>query len=154
MAGLKLSVTSGEVALVAATAKTLLQIKAPTNQRVLVKGLKVMGKSAAGGTDTPVKIRVTSSSANFGTAGATPTPGKRNPSNGETPQSTVGSNFSAEPTSPTDRGVLYEVSPQSGVIEPFPFDNPYEIPGGQSLQVEATAPVGTPTIAVTLDYEE
>lgn len=152
MAGLNLQITSGEVALVAATAKTILQIKAPANQRLLVTGLKLLGKAAAGGTEVPVKVRVTRNSANFGT-GTSATPAKLNPSNGETVQSTAASNFTIEPTTPTDTGVTYEFSPQSGYAEFLPFDKPWEVPGGQSLQVEATS-TGTPTIAVSLSYQE
>lgn len=154
MAGLNLDVTSGEVALVAATAKTVLQVKAPSNQRLLVKGMKIMGKAAAGGTDTPTKVRITRNSSSFGT-GTSGTPVKKNPSLSETIQSTSFYNFTIEPTSPTDAGVMYEVNPQTGLIEYFPFDQPIHVPGGQSLQVELTSPSGsTPTFAVTLSYEE
>jgi hypothetical protein len=152
MAGLKLFVNSGEVAFVAATAKTALQIKAPTNQRLLLKQVRIMGKQPAGGTDTPVKVRLTRSTANFGT-GTADTPGKLNPSNGETVQSTAASNFTVEPTSPTDSGLWWEVQPQTGVIEFEPITDPIEIPGGQSIQCEITS-VATPTLLVTFEYEE
>lgn len=155
MAGLDLHVTSGEVACAASAAvKTVLQIKAPTNQRLVVIGFKVMGKSAAGGTDPGVKLRLTRSTSNFGT-GSSATPAKLNPSNGETVQSTAFGNFTIEPTSPSDCGVTYEVNPQSGVIEYYPFDKPWPVPGGQSLQIEATAVSGqTPTLAYTFAYSE
>lgn len=153
MAGLKLWATSGECALVASTAKTLLQIKAPTNQRLVVRGLRILGKQAAGGTDAVVKVRLTRSTANFGTAAGSATTGKLNPSNGETAQGTYGANFSAEPTSPTDAGLLWEVQPQAGVIEFYPPGMEIEVPGGQAVNIECTS-TGTPTLAVTATVEE
>lgn len=153
MAGVGFTVNSGEVALVAATAKTVLQVKAATNQRVLIKGLKFLGKQAAGGTDAVCKVRMTRNSANFGTAGSTPVAGKLNPSNGETLQTTFGANFSAEPTTPTDSGLWWEVQPQGGIIEALPPGSWIEIPGGQSVQFEFTS-TGTPTVLVTVTGEE
>jgi hypothetical protein len=67
MAGVLWHVNSGECSLVAATPKSLLQIIAPTKQRVIIRALRFFGKQPAGGTDTPVKIRLTRSTANFGT---------------------------------------------------------------------------------------
>jgi hypothetical protein len=152
MAGLVLYVNGAETTLVAATAKTLLQVKAPTNQRLVVKGLKFMGKMAAGGTDPVVKIRLTRSTANFGT-GTGATPAKANPSNGETVQSTAAGNFTVEPTSPTDGGLQWELQPQSGVIEFIPPGVWIDVPGGQSAQFEATSS-GTPILCATAIYEE
>lgn len=152
MAGVLLHVNSGEVALVAATAKSVLQIKAPANQRLLLKNLKFFGKQAAGGTDTPVKVRMTRSTANFGTFTAA-TPGKNDPNDGETVQSTAGSNATVEPTSPTDSGLWWEFQPQSGVLDPPPFAQEIKVPGGQSVQFECTS-VATPTVLLTVSYEE
>ena len=152
MAGQICFVNSGEVALVASTAKSVLQIKAAANQRVLVRRLRLMGKQPAGGTDTPVKIRMTRSTANFGTfTGATA--GKNNPSNGETLQTTCGSNASVEPTAPTDSGLWWELPPQIGIIEFLPITQPIEIPGGQSIQFECTS-AATPTVMLEADFEE
>lgn len=152
MAALRLAVNSAEVVLVAATAKTALQIKAPTNQRLKITQISVLGKSAAGGTDTPLKIRLTRSTANFGT-GTAATPGKVDPAWAETVQSTAAGNFSAEPTSPTDSGTWFEVQPQVGIILPFPPGTEILIPGGNALNIEATS-TATPTILVTVWYEE
>lgn len=154
MAGVAFVVNSGEVALVAATAKTVMQVKAAANQRVVIKGLKFLGKQAAGGSDVVVKVRMTRSTANFGTGGSTPVAGKLNPSNGETIQTTFGANFSAEPTSPTDSGLWWEVQPQSGIIEALPPGQWIEVPGGQSVNFEMTSPSGTPTLLVTVTGEE
>ena len=152
MAGVLCHVNSGEVALVAATAKTVLQIKAATNQRVIVKALRMTGKQPAGGTDTPVKVRLTRSTANFGT-GTTATPGKNDPTDSETIQTTAAANFSAEPTSPTDSGLWWEVQLQSGVEEFLPPGMEIKIPGGQSAQFELIS-VATPTVLITATFEE
>jgi hypothetical protein len=152
MAGVLAHVTSGEVALVANTAKSCLQILAANNQRVLIRALRFTGKQPAGGTDTPVKIRMTRSTANFGTF-TSATPHKNDPNDGETIQTTCGSNASVEPTSPTDGGIWWELQPQSGIIEFLPPDSLIKVPGGQSVQFEATS-VATPTITLTATFEE
>jgi hypothetical protein len=144
MAGLLLHVNSGEVALTANTARSVLQLRAPANQRLILRGIKVLGKQPAGGTDTPVRVRLTRSTANFG---------KANPSNGETIQSTAAAAFTVEPTTPADGGLMWEVQPQSGVIEFLPPGLEVHVPGGQAISFEATSP-GTPTILITATYEE
>lgn len=152
MAGVKAHVNSGEVTLVAATAKSILQIKAPTNQRVLIKALRFTGKMPAGGTDTPIKVRMTRSTANFGTFSAA-TPGKNDPSDSETIQTTAGANATVEPTTPADSGLWWEVQPQAGIIEFIPPGDEIKIPGGNSVQFECTSP-GTPIILLTATFEE
>jgi hypothetical protein len=152
MAGVIAHVNSGEVALVAATAKSCLQIKAATNQRSLIRALRITGKQPAGGTDTPLKLRMTRSTANFGT-GSSATPAKNDPNDGETIQTSAASNFTVEPTSPTDGGIWWEIQPQAGVIEFLPPGMEIKIPGGQSVQFEATS-AGTPTITITATFEE
>jgi hypothetical protein len=152
MAGVLLNVNSGEVALAAATAKTALQIKAATNQRVLINSLRFLGKAPAGGTDTPIKIRMTRSTANFGT-GTGATPAKNDPSDAETVQTSASSNFSAEPTAPVDGGLWWEVQPQAGIEEFLPPGQQIKIPGGQSVNFECTSP-GTPTLLIVVGFEE
>ena len=150
MAGVLCHVNSGEVALVASTAKTVLQIKAATNQRVLVRRLRILGKQTLGGLDPVVKIRLTRSTASFGT-GTAASPGKNDPTASETIQTTAAANFSAEPTSPADGGLWWEVQPQSGLIEYL--DPPIVCPGGQSVQFEATSSA-TPTLMIAATFEE
>lgn len=152
MAGVLAHVNSGEVALVANTARSILQIKAPTNQRLLIRALRLFGKQPAGGTDTPCKVRLTRSTANFGTFSAA-TASKNDPSDSETLQATCGANASVEPTSPTDGGLWWELQPQSGIIELLPPDQVIKIPGGQSAQFEFTS-IATPTVILTASYEE
>ena len=152
MAGLLLHVNSGEAALVAATAKTMLQIKAPANQRLLVKALRIFGKQAAGGTDAVVRVRMTRSTANFGT-GTAATPAKNNPSLPETIQSSAAGNFSGEPTSPTDGGLWWELQPESGIIEFQPTGLAIEVPGGAAVNFEFLG-ADTPTVMIQASYEE
>ena len=152
MAGLFLDVNSGEVTLVASTAKSVLQAKAATNQRCKIHGVAITGKMPAGGLDTPVKCRLTRNSANFGTFTAA-TAGKRNPSDGETVQTTFGSNASVEPTTPTDTGWWREVQPQLGIIEFTQTFAPIEVPGGQSIQLELTS-AATPILTCAFIVEE
>ena len=155
MAGVLLHATSGEVTLAAATAKTTLQLKAAANQRVLVSAISLLGKAAAGGTDTPVKARITRSTTAFGTAGTganAAVVSKNDPSDSEAIQTTAGGNFTAEPTS-ADAGIWYEFNPQSGLVIQFAPGKEWKIPGGQSLQIELTS-VATPTIVTDMDFEE
>lgn len=155
MAGLLFNVNSGEIALVASTAKTCLQIKAPANQRVLVRALRLMGKQAAGGVDLPVKVRVTRSTANFGTATGAATVGKNNPSDSETIQTTTGQNFTVEPTAPADAGIAWEIQPESGVIEFLPAGMFIVIPGGAAVNFECTSgSLMTPTMNLCATCEE
>lgn len=154
MAGVVAHVNSAECALVASTAKTVLQIKAATNQRVLIKGLRFFGKQAAGGTDGVVKVRMTRSTANFGT-GSSATPGKNDPNDGETIQTTAAGNFTVEPTSPSDSGLWWELQPQGGIEEFLPPGMEIKVPGGQAVNFEFTAPsANTPTVMLTATFEE
>jgi hypothetical protein len=83
------------------------------------------------------------------------TPGKNNPSNLETIQSTCFATFTVEPTSPTDSGLWWEFNPQSGIIELTPDKSPIEIPGGQSVQFAATSQSSsTPVVLVQVTFEE
>lgn len=153
MAGILAWFNSGEVALVAATAKSVVQCKSPANQRLIVRSLRMFGKQAAGGTDAVVKIRFTRNSANFGTWTGTMTPGKQNPSDAETLQGVYSQNATGEPTTPTDSFLYWELQPQSGIIELLPIDQWIEIPGGQSGQWECTS-TATPTLLVSGCVEE
>ena len=152
MAGVIAFVNSGNVALVAATAKSILQVKAPANQRLVIRTIRITGLQPAGGTDTPVTIRMTQNSANFGTFSAA-TAGKQDTSNAEALQGTYGKNATVEPTSPTDSGLQWDVQPQGGLVEFLPLDQWIPVPGGRSVQFEATSP-GTPTLLMTLAVEE
>lgn len=152
MAGVRAYVNSGEVSLAASTAKTVLQLKAPAQQRLLIHSIRLLGKQAAGGTDAVVKVRMTRSTANFGT-GSAATPAKAVPSDSETLQATAAANFTIEPTTPSDGGLWWEVQPEGGVIEFLPPGQQIVVPGGQAVNFEMTS-AGTPTLLLTLGYEE
>lgn len=145
MAGLTLTVNSGEIAS-GTSRKTILQIKAPANQRLLVKSIEFQGKGSLVA-DSQMLCRISRNSANFGT-GTSATPVKRNPSNPETIQSTAAYNFTAEPTSPTTYKE-FELHPMATKQ----FTEPIEVPGGQSLQVDVTSSVSQ-TVLASICYEE
>ncbi len=154
MAGLYCNVNSGEVTLVAATMMTALQIKSAANHRVTLKKLAIFGKQAAGGTDTPIKVRITRSTANFGTAAGSAVAGKTDPAWAETVQTACGYGpFSVDPTTPTDSGIMFEVQPQSGVIDPALFGGELKIPGGNAINIELTS-IATPTVLIVATFEE
>ena len=148
MAGMGVIFSSAEVALVAATAKTVLQVVAPTNQRLKVKRLKLTfdGTSALA---EPVNVRVLRQT----TAGGTPSAVagvKKNPSLPETIQSTAATATGTEPTS-GDVIDRFTVHPQGGYEIIHPDGGEPEIPGAGRLGIECNAPAGvnvTPLIEV------
>jgi hypothetical protein len=152
MAGVLWHVNSGECSLVAATAKTIIQVKAPTNQRLILRALRFFGKQAAGGTDTPCKIRLTRSTANFGT-GSAATAAKNDPNDGETLQAVCAANFTVEPTTPADGGLWWELQPQTGIIEPLAPGQEIKIPGAAAANFEFTSPA-TPSVMTEVTGEE
>ena len=153
MAGLKLKITSGEVATVNGV-KTLLQIKAAANQRVVIRGIRIFGKDLTTTTNAPVKIRMTRSTSAFGSsASSVGVIAKNDPSDAETIQTTVTSNFNSEPTSPTDAGLWWELQPQTLLEEFYGPGEEIKIPGGQSLQFEVTAGAVS-TMVISVDAEE
>ena len=150
MAGVRAVVNSGEITMGASATRTVLSIVAATNQRVLVRSIRLLGKQPAGGTDTPIKIRCTRA----GTGGTTSalTPAKVDPSDSETLQTTA-KTYTAEPSAVTDAGFLWEVQPQAAIEEFLPIGEEIKIPGGTQLNWEATTTSGA-TLAITVGYEE
>lgn len=151
MARINAVVTSeGEIALAAATAKTILQILAATNQRVAVKGFSVSfdGISA---TAEPVQVdflRQTTA----GTGGTAATPVKEGVGS-ETLQTTALKNIvTAEPTA-GDVLRRYNVHPQTGREVRFGADEELLIPGGGRLGLRCTAPAVVNVVA-HLTFEE
>lgn len=151
MAGVLAWVDAPSVALVAATAKTVLQLKAPTNQVLVIRAIKIFGNQAAGGTDAPVVWKVTKSTANFGT-GTAVTPIEQT-SFGTILQATSFKNFTVEPTTPTDSLNGYAPNPQLGFIDYPPQLLSITVKQATSWQLEATAPA-TATVSVWVLYEE
>lgn len=137
MAGLRVvATTEGEIALVAATAKTILQMVAPTNQRLLLKGFSVSFDGISS-TEAPVQVELLKqTTAGTSVAG---TPVKDGDPGSETIQTTSRITITVEPTA-SDVLRRYEVHPQGGGIErAFDLDS-IPIPGGTRLGLRCTAP--------------
>lgn len=148
MAGILVSAKTAEVALTAATAKTVLQVTAPTNQRlkVLRWGVFFDGQIAA---SEPVKVRLLRQT----TAG---TMSSLTPVNlgvgSETIQSTAQHTATVEPTE-GDILDIVEVHPQSGFESVFPFGSEILIPGGGRIGIECLA-ADAVNCAAKIVYEE
>jgi hypothetical protein len=139
MAGLEFqAVNSAAVALAAATAKTIVAVTAPTNQKVLVGEWSV---SFDGVTSSAVPVLcelVYFTAAGAGTKTSL-TPSKRNASDGETIQATAGENYTVEPTVATVLDAIL-VSPTSGYKEIRPLRREVPIPGGKIVGIRCNAP--------------
>lgn len=153
MAGVMLAINSGEVAIAAATAETVLQIVAAANHGVKVGGLGVFFKGTSP-TDTPAKVEVVrQTDAGTMTAGSSGTNvSKKSDGDDETIQTTVRVNATAEPTT-TDVLFTWEVHPQTGLQLFFPYGAELRVKGGGRLGVRITAAQGQ-TVVVTADAEE
>lgn len=138
MAGVFASFSTGEVACTTTTAKTILQLVAPTNQRVRLKSLSLTFDGTST-TAEPVAIRVLRQTSAIGGSPTTVT-GVRTCAGSETVQTTAAQ--SAGGTEPTASDVLFRfnIHPQGGIVYPVPLDLGIEIPGGTRLGVEVTAP--------------
>jgi hypothetical protein len=138
MADLNFKVSTGEAS-ITSTAKTVATITAPANQRVKIKGISIFGKGTSN-TDTPVKVELLRyASISGGTAGSVTT-SKPDGDMGETVQSTIAGNYSAEPTYTT--GVTeetWEVHPQTGMSVYFPLHDEIKLKGGQGFALRATS---------------
>lgn len=140
---------TSEVALSAATAKTIVQIVAPTNQRLKIKSWGVFfdGTSA---TAEPVVCELMRQT-DAGTMSAL-TLVKDDPSFTETIQSTAQENATGEPTGST---VLERrnVHPQASYEKIYPFGQEKKVPGGGRLAIRCTAPAGVNVIG-EIAFEE
>jgi len=135
MAGLICVALTTEVALAAATAKTIIQIIAPANHRLKIKRWGVFFDGISG-TEEPVQVRLLRQT-DAGTVSAL-TPVSQVVAT-ETVQTTAGHTATVEPTA-GDILDMAEVHPQSGYEVIIPFDMPIEIPGGGRVGIECTAP--------------
>jgi hypothetical protein len=135
MAGITCIAQTAEVALTAATAKTVLQIVAPTNQRLLVRRWGVFFDGTSG-TAEPVQVRLLRQSTAGTMTSLTPV---MLCAGSETVQTTAQHTATAEPTAGNILDIA-EVHPQSGYEVVIPFDQVIEVPGGGRLGVECTAP--------------
>lgn len=152
MSALNFQVSTGETA-ITSTAKTVATISAPSNQRVKIKGLSVFGKGTSN-TDSPVKVELmTYASISGGTAGSVTT-SKQDGDMGETLQSTIAGNYSAEPSYTTPVTVqTWEVHPQTGLAVYFPLHDEIVLKGGTGFAVRLTS-VQNETMSINLMCEE
>ena len=148
MAGINAVAQTTEIALTAATAKTVIQIVAPTNQRLKVKewGVFFDGTSAVA---EPVQVRLLRQT----TAGtmSSLTPVKRSQAS-ETLQATAQHTATVEPTA-SDVVDACEVHPQSGYEKLYPMGAEIEVSGGTRLGIECTAPAAV-NVRAKIAYEE
>lgn len=148
MAGIICVATTAEIALAAATAKTVVQIVAPANQRLKVVSWGVFFDGTSPSAE-PVQVRLLRQT----TAGTMTALTPVNQGVGsETIQSTAQHTATAEPTA---GNVLRsrEVHPQSGYECIFPLGQEVLVPGGGRLGIECTAP-GTVNVRAEIVYEE
>lgn len=128
--------TEGDIALAAATPKTVLQIVAPANQRIAVRGFSVNFDGTAS-TAEPVTVEVLRQTT-AGTMTAA-TPAKEGDPGSETIQMTAQKDATAEPTA----GEIlrrYTIHPQSSGEWRLGYDEEIHVGGGTRLGIRLTAP--------------
>jgi hypothetical protein len=149
MAGVFFTMTTGEVSLIAATAKTVIEVAAAANHRCLIHEIRVMfkGTTVANEPVTIEEIQFTGSGT--GSAG---TARKRMVDDSETLQTGFEYNHSAEPTGITVVSNWY-IHPQSGIVQPLPINRPIPVPGGDFWGIRCTADDAV-TVGVHIEAEE
>lgn len=130
------AVAAADIALTAATAKTVLQLVAASNHRTKVLGWGIAFDGVST-TAEPVTVELKKQTTAGTMTALTPT--KRNPADDETLQTTAQHTATAEPTS-TDQYDSTLVHPQQGVICWFPMGQELIIPGGARLGMVVMAP--------------
>lgn len=128
---------TAEVALAAASAKTVLQLVAASNHRVKLLGWGVFFDSTSVSAE-PVQVIVVRQTT-AGTMSAN-TPSKMDDSLAETLQTTAQDNATVEPTTGSDELDMAEVHPQSGYEIRYPLGQEPIIGGGDRLGIVCTAP--------------
>jgi hypothetical protein len=149
MAGVKIHAPTGEIALTAATLKTVAQLLTAANHRVIIKGYEVHGKGVLS-TDTPMRVRLlrqtTAGTMSAGTAV------KNDNTDSEAIQTTFTINATVEPTAGDILDVL-EVHPQSGQVVMYPPGDEIQVPGGTRFGADILAAQGQ-TITFKFFFEE
>ncbi len=133
MAGIRGQAITNEIALTAATAKTVIQLVAAANHRVIMTGWGVFFDGTAP-TAEPVQVEIVRETT-AGTMSAL-TPTKGNSADDETLQTTAQHTATVEPTV-TDTIDAIEVHPQQGYEK---VDCYFPIPGGTRIGIRCTAP--------------
>ena len=148
MSGVRFAVTTAEIALTAATAKTVLQIVAAANHRIHIQswGFWFDGVST---TAEPVQARLLKQTTAGTMSAATPV---KVGTYDETLQVTAQHTATAEPTA-SDVYAVKEIHPQQGYQEIRPLGREWIIPGGTRLGLELTAPA-TVNVRVEIEGEE
>jgi len=130
--------TLTEVALVAATQKTVLQLIASANVIVAIQGID-LSFDGTSNTAEPVEVILVRTT----TAGAGTT---RNPLKTKDTSATLQLTGTEDHSSEGTNGDIlktFHVHPQAGVVYPFPLpDGELEIPGAGRLALKVTAPAG------------
>jgi hypothetical protein len=148
MAGIRAVALTDEIALSAATAKTVIQIIAPSNHRVIVKEWGVFFDGVEP-LEQPVQVELAKQS----TAGtmSSLTPAKITPGS-ETLQTTASHTATVEPT---ESAVLdtVEVHPQSGYEKIMPLGEEIIVAGGERLGIVCTAPAAV-NVRAKIKFEE
>jgi hypothetical protein len=152
MADLNIQCTAGEAS-ITSSAKTVIAIAAPSNQRMRIKGIEVLGKGTSN-TDTPVKVElIKAASISGGTPGSVTTT-VLDPDYGETAQATYSGNYSAEPTYSSGTTIrTWEVHPQNCLLVYFPMHDEIKIKGGGAFGLRLTSNQNE-TMAVNVIVEE
>lgn len=150
MARLKFSIpTGGEIGLSAATAKTILQARTPTNQAAALLGFAVSfdGTSATAEPVLVELVRYSSNGSMTSAAGQKDDPGRQ-----ETIQTVGVKNATVEPAA--DSVIRYwDVHPQTGYERHFGADEEIIVPGGGRIGLRCTAPASV-NVAGFINLEE
>ncbi len=142
MAGLKATAQTAEITTGTAL-KTILQLVAAANHRVIVKEISISFKGIVN-TAAPILVQVARQTT-AGTMSAL-TPKKMNESDQETLQTTAQHTATVEPTL-TDDVISEEVHPQGGFTWQAPFGGEIIIEGGNRLAIVTTASVAVNCVA-------
>ncbi len=148
MAAVRGAAVTAEIA-TGTSAKTILQLVAASNHRVLIGELSLSFKGTSN-TASPIKVRVLRQTT-AGTMSAL-TPVKMNSGDDETLQTTAQHTATAEPTA-SDVLLAEEVHPQTGYTWQAPFGRELAIAGGGRLGIEVTAGADVNCIARAI-FEE
>jgi hypothetical protein len=128
--------STAEIALTAATAKTVIQLVAATNHRVRLIAWSVFFDGVST-TEAPVQVRLLRQTTAGTMTALTPT--KRDDSIADTLLTTAQHTATAEPTA-GDVLEAIEVHPQSGYQVYYPMGGEVIIGGGDRVGIECTAP--------------
>ena len=122
---------TGEISLVATVGKTIIEVTAGANHRVIITSIGIFFKGKVVGNE-PVTIDLI----RIGTTGTgdAATPQKVDPDMSETLQVDFKEDMSVEPTGITVLKTWF-IHPQSGIEIILPFDRPIIIPGSDLLGI-------------------